>query len=427
MQTLARRMGPAIHLPRYGYAPPRNRSERRGRDRDIRPAIVDGISGYLDCATGVFLPKIAGGAVDTPAQPAVVAALPFTGSAHDHTEPAFTYTFTPGAAVQRPNPIDIPAYGYIQHVLLEVTASGGSGGTIAADGPWNIIQEAVLQDVNGANIVNPLDGYSLYLANVLGGYGFQNDPALAPDHVGSAPNPKFFIRIPVQISERDALGALANQNAAANYKLALAFNTLAAAFSVAPGTPPAITVRGWLEAWTLPAPVDAQQRPQAQVPPLLGTGQFWSSSQNAVLAGNIPAVQVRRVGNYIRSLILVGRDVSGVRSNAVFPDPLMMTWDGNQMHNISLAALRFKLREKINGPFTLPTGVIAIPYNDGGYIGKLGNETPDGWLPTSESSRIEFSGNNSAAGSIQLLVNEVAPVETNQAERYQTPSDTSNG
>lgn len=352
----------------------------------------------------------------------VMPLLPFTASAHEHTEPAFTVTVTPGAAVQNLNPIDVPAYGYLRHIVLEITAAGGAGGTIAADGPWNLIQSVTLQDVNGANIVGPIDGYALYVANLLGGYVFNNNPANLPNFSGSAPNPSFSIRIPVEISARDALGALANQNAAANYKLSLAVNSLAAAFSVAPTTAPTLTIRGWLEAWTLPAPSNNRGEPQAQVPPLLGTGQYWSTTTRSILAGN-NTLGVTRVGNLIRNIGLIARDATGVRADTVFPDPLQFNWDGNQIHNASVRYFKNILFERIGGGFTLPAGVLALPFSHG-LTGRMGNETPDLWLPTTQSSRLEFAGNAGAAGSIQMVVNEVAPVEPNQAERYQVPNDT---
>src|SRR3954454_11271906 len=111
------------------------------------------------------------------AQPAQVPLLPFTASAHEHTEPAFTVSSQIGTATVQFNPQDVPAYGYLRHIILEVAATGGSIGTAVAnaDFPYNLIQSITLQDVNGANIVGPMDGYSLYLANLIGGYAFNNN------------------------------------------------------------------------------------------------------------------------------------------------------------------------------------------------------------------------------------------------------------
>lgn len=362
---------------------------------------------------------------DAPAAPspqAVMPALPFVASAHEHTEPAFQFTVTPGAGIQQINPLDIPASGYLRAVWLEFACSGGTGGTAGADFPWSLIQSCGMEEVNGSTIMTPFDGYALYMANVVGGYSYTNDPAAAPFHVGSSPNPVFYLRVPVEIAAKDGLGALANQNAAAQYKLRLAINSIAGAWSVAPSPVPTLTVKGYLEAWTLPAAADNRGRPQAQIPPMLGTGQYWSQTNRAQISGGTP-LAVTRVGNYIRALVLIGRDNTGARSDSVIPEPFQFTWDGNNIHNVSQRYLQDYFRSKVSGPFTRPTGVFVLPFNHA-TTGRMGNEDPVLWLPTMDSSRIEVTGTAAAAGSVQMLVNEVAPVETNQAQRYEFPNDT---
>lgn len=357
-------------------------------------------------------------------QPGVIQALPFVASAHEHVEPAFTTTVTTTASVQQLNPIDVPAYGYIRNIFLEVVGAGGTGGTVAADGPWNLFQQITLQDVNGSNIYGPFDGYAAYITNLLGGYGFRSNSVDSPWFVGTAPNPAFFLRIPVEISHKDGLGSLANQNSAANYKLTLAINTTAAAFSVAPSPLPTFTIRGWLEAWTLPAAADYRGRPQAQVPPLLGTGQYWSSRLQSGLVVGANSVPWTRLGNYIRLVAMISRDVSGVRSAAVFPDPFSFNWDGMTIRNQSQRYNQQELYEKVGGILALPAGVFALPFNHGGPVATLGDEDPDLWLPTTQSSRISIDGNSAAAGSVQVLTNEVAPIEVSQSQRYVSPNAT---
>lgn len=368
-------------------------------------------------------PEYAFAVVAAPAAaPAQIPLLPFTASAHEHTEPAFTITSAQGVATVQFNPQDVPAYGYFRHLLLEVSAAGGAGGTGGADYPWNLIQSLTLQDVNGANIVGPLDGYALMIANLVGGYSFNNNPANAPFHVGSAPNPVFYVRVPVEISARDGLGALANQNAASEYKVSLTLNTIAATTSVAYTTAPTVTIRGWLEAWTLPAGTNNRGEPQQQVPPLLGTGQFWTSTTRPAIVG-ANTYPLTRVGNLIRNIVLIARNAAGARDDTVLPDPLQFNWDGNQIHNVSQRVLQAYFMERLSGAVTRPAGVVVIPF--GHFLtGRSGNDAPDGWLPTTSSSRIEFAGNGAAAGTMQMLVNEVAPIEPNQAARYQTPSAT---
>lgn len=361
------------------------------------------------------------------ARPAMVAALPFTSGSHEHTEPAFTATFTPGASVQRLNPTDIPAYGYISAIVLDVVCSGGAGGTIAADGPWNLLTDVTLQDVNGQQIVGPINGYELMIANLLGGYGgVRPNPADSPNFIGSAPNPSFTLRIPVEITHKDALGALSNQNSSANYKLTFGINTRAAAMSVDWTTAPTITVRAHLEAWTLPADRDSRGNPQAQVPPLLGTGQYISIQGPRTTVVNSFTAPFTRLGNYLRFVGMIARDASGVRSDTVFPEPFVFNWDGMQIHNMTQRLLNQRLYERVGGTFTRPTGFFALPWNYGGEYPGLGNEAPNLWVPSSQSSRMSVDGSgNSTAGSVTFITCEVAPVEVNQADRYEVPNTAS--
>lgn len=356
------------------------------------------------------------------AQQQAIPALPFTASSHEHIEPAFTFTVTPGSAAQAINPLDVPASGYLRAIYLEVVATGGSGGTIAADGPWNLFQSIHLHDVNGGKLYGPLDGYAAFISNLIGGYSNIHNPATAaPWYVGTAPNPAFAIRIPVEIARKNGFGSLANQSTASEYKLDLVINSLANMFSAAPSPVPTYTVKGWLEAWTTPAPQNSRGQMQSQVPPLLGSGQYWSSRvQSAILAGE-NTVRMTRVGNYLRTVAYIARNGSGVRDDTVMPDPIRWDWDGITIRRMSQRYSKQEFAEKAS---PLPAGVFVLPFNHGGEAGRIGNEEPDLWIPTSGASRIEINGISATAGSIQEIVNDVAPVEQSAAERYQVPNDT---
>jgi hypothetical protein len=279
--------------------------------------------------------------------------------------------------------------------------------------------------VNGSQIVGPINGYELYIANLVGGWnGVRPNYADSPEYIGSAPNPSFMLRIPVEVTHKDALGSLSNQNSSANYKLTYGINTLANIYSVAPGTPPTgITVRCHLEAWTLPADRDNRGNPQAQVPPLLGTGQYLSVQGPRPTVVNGFEAPFTRLGQYLRFVAMVARDASGVRSDTVFPEPFVFEWDGMQIHNMTQRLLTRRFYERVNGVFTRPTGVFVLPFNYGGEWPGLGNEAPTGWLSTSQSTRMVVKGSgNSTVGNVTFLTCEVAPVEVNQADRYEVPN-----
>lgn len=92
------------------------------------------------------------------------------------------------------------------------------------------------------------------------------------------------------------------------------------------------------------------------------------------------------------------------------------------IHNTSQRYMQDYFRSKVNGTFTRPTGVFVLPFNHSD--GRMGNEDPVLWLPTMDTSRLEIDGVSAVAGSIEMLINEVAPVEVNQAQRYEFPNQT---
>lgn len=376
-----------------------------------------------------FVPIMAGGSDQAAAPAGVMAMLPFTSSAHEHTEPAFTVTATPGVTEQQLNPLNVPANGWLRNVMLQIDASGGTIGTgvANADYPFSLFSNVLLQEVNGGNIVGPgINGYDAFLINLLGGYAFRSDPRDMPAFVGTAPNPVLTLRVPAEVSQHDGLAALSNQNASALFQLLLSVAALAQQYTtvgtVAPGPH---VIKGWLEAWTLPTATDRQGRPQMQGPPLVGTGQYWSKRSKAVLVG-ANTVEFTRLGNLVRLWALIARDATNVRVDTVFPDPMFFNWDGFALQSqVSQRYMKQYLFEKVLTAGAAIAGVFALPFNHGGSgEGRMGNEDPNLWLGTTQASRLEISGNSAVAGQIQVLTNEVAPIEANPAQQYTSPNRT---
>lgn len=367
-----------------------------------------------------------GGSAENGGQPArPQAVIPFTHAAHEHRERIFDDAFTPGASSHNVAVRDIPAYGYIRHVLLEVEMSGGTlgDGSVTADWPYNLFERIALTDTNGSPIVE-LDGYALMVMNIVGGYAFNQDPRDV-DFDGTI-NGKFYLRIPVEINHFDAFGAISNQNSASQYQLAIRTRPWADIFNE--GTTdvaPEVTVRGWLEAWSLPNEVDALGRPQAQLPPLHGTSQYHTSYTKSVVAGQ-QTIEFTRVGQLLRAVALIARDSNGDRDATVFPDPYSFKWDGNDIdEQVSQRVHLIGLREKLalSDPEAFDAGVFAFLYNHMDQ-NKAGDGPPGLWLPSVNSSRIEVVGNVATAGTIQIITNDVAPVEVAPTERYEAPNRT---
>lgn len=359
-------------------------------------------------------------------QPMALAGVPFTAAAHRHQEPAFkSPTRLLTGATQQLDPINVPSFGYLRHIFLDVVGTGGVIGTgvLSEDAPWNVIQSLTLLDVNGAPIVGPIDGFGLYLANVVGGYTFQNNNALFPAFSNTI-NPRFQVRVPVEIAAHNALGSIANQNAAAPYQLIITLNSSTGFLStVGTATLPSVQITGTLETWTLPASQDSAGNPQNQLPPAHGTGQFWSVRNQTGLAAGDNTIPIVRVGSLLRNIIFVCRNATPVRADNVFPDPAIINWDGRQLVNEPQA---YRVSKNFDTLGVRPTGVFAYTFDET-VLGKAGDESPNLWLPTQQSTRLELNGTLGAAGSVQVIVNDVQPIEVAPDQRYVEQNATSPG
>jgi len=335
----------------------------------------------------------------------------FTASSDEHVEPAgIDVSSVLTANAQGLGPFDVPAVGYLRGIAVIVEATGGAGGAAVAkaDAPWSVVQSVQLSDVNGQPMFGPYTGYEWYLVNLLGGYDFMPDPTKCADYtaVDANGNFSFILRVPVEITSRDALGALANMNSSAAYRLSV---TLAPSTDVY-GTPPATTlptvrVRGYVEAWTQPAAVGLDGLPNTVQPPALGTTQYWSKQVINAAAGQ-QTWRLARVGNAIRNLVFVTRDATGARVSTIWPDPATLNVDGRQREMLPVKLSGHYLQTRY-GIAAIPAGVYVWDYTHD-FDGHPGGELRDLWLRTTAATRLEVTGTAGAAGTVTALTNDVA-------------------
>lgn len=341
----------------------------------------------------------------------------FINASAEHTEPA--YDSGAVAAGTELNNIEVPAYGYLASLLVQVdVVSSGNSAAVALreDGPFNIISNLRLSDVNGANIIGPMTGWDLYLANKYGGYSFSGDPTLSPSYAQSATgagatagSESFLLRIPVQINPRDAYGALPNMNAASTFKLNISLATLAAAFATPPNGAVTVRVRVTLEAWMLPAGADAFGNPNEQAPPGVGSYQRWVKNTFTVNNG-ANTFRLPNVGNLIRNLVFVFRNATPARNDSTFMDPLQLSVDGVTVLLHARAIQKHYMQERYGYTgAAVDTGVYAFPYCQE-LDGKPGFETRELYMRTNQATRLELTGTTSAAGTLDVLTNDVIPV-----------------
>lgn len=350
-----------------------------------------------------------------------VPAVAFTRAAREYVEPTeLDVSRVLTGNTQIVGPFSVPAAGFVRSLILMVEATGGVGGgaTVAAkeDAPWSVISELSLASPNGDDLIDALPGHMLYLLHKYGGYAFQSDPTLSPFFsapavgAGATGNFAFLLRVPVEITNRDGLGALSNQNAAQPYQVTIRLAPSTDVYSTAPATTlPTVRLRCVLEAWTQPNPTDLRGRVQMTAPPAHGTRQEWSQVEKRVELG-AATVQLTRTGNLIRNVVLINRDAgTGLRSAANLPDNLVLSWDGRSLFDIPTALVRHYMAERYGYTgAALDTGVLVFDFTHD-FDGHPGGEMRDLYLPTTQGSRVEIKGSWKAASVVRLLTNDVAP------------------
>ncbi len=350
-------------------------------------------------------------------QAQAVAANPFTRAAREVIEPfGDRSTQMLGAGSVQVADVEIPSFGYLRNLLVLVTATGGAAGAavVAAreDAPWNVLTDIQVTDVNGRPLTGPVTGFDLFLKEKwLPGSAFDSNPANSPAFAGVDANGNFsfLLRIPVEVSVRDALGALPNQNASSEYRISYTVAASTDVYSVAPATAlPSIRTRFFLESWSPADAVDPRGIPNMTAPPAEGTTQHLVKATPVIQAGE-QRVRMTRVGNMIRGLIFILRNNANprLRTTVDFPEQFRLEWDQKNLMVVHRDVLRHYMRERSG--YAPDTGVIVIDFAHD-LDGRIGNEMRDQWLPTTQATRLELVGNfGAAAGQLQVITNDVAP------------------
>lgn len=351
---------------------------------------------------------------------APAAVTPFVRASMRHREQVADLSLT-----QTTSDIDFPqtdvnAYGFMRYLTIFVTSTLGAGTSVTAteDAPFNMLKNIQVIEPNGSQLFNVSSGYSLYQINKLGGYfggGYSEFKRLPPYliTVGTSALVGFVLKIPFELNERDGLGSLPNQNAAATFKLKMTLAKIADVFGGTVSTPPLVRVRVYLEAWDQPEPASNGIANQ-QDPPCVNTTQFWSEQIFNVSAGQ-QTIKLTRLGNYLRNLIFIFRS-SAARStgDTNWPDPVTLALDTRNIDVLakgiwqSVEYERYGLTGTADATGARDNGV--YPYDFcSEFDGTVGFENRDLWVPTQPSTRLELQGNFGASGVLTVLTNDVNP------------------
>jgi hypothetical protein len=321
---------------------------------------------------------------------------------------------TLSAAVQTMQLV-IPAIGgwnrWIELQVVNTTAGNAAATTFAADGPFNVFTQVVLQDA-GQKPLFILRGFDSYIAENIGGYHlFAIDNAAtgysATTGAGATGGSfSFSLYIPQELA-RDGIGSYPNMDASQRLTIALTININANIYGTAPTNPGTLVVTPIVHYYTRPAEVSAMGVPQEVTPAGAGTVQYWRELV-AVIASGQNVTTFNLSGRYVRNAWALFTDGSDVRSNTVKPTSLRVELDNNLVFDTTSASF-----DAFSGKFLGIANVTGlIPF----HLGALdpdnvqGSEWADSWWQSATSSQLVLKYSAGASGKLYLILNEVEPV-----------------
>lgn len=315
--------------------------------------------------------------------------------------------------------------GFLRGITFSCTSASGVLGTtatLAGDSPWSILQSMTLESIDGTPILYPMLGYSYYLvARFCRPWDGDpaNDGAVGSGGIGgfsNTINPAFRLRFFVE--GRITIGVLPNTDARAQYRLRYTVAPLVQPANTPYGlvnsttgvTAPVVTINLYLETYAQPPQVDYAGNPIVQIPDGLTLQRFLSHQAGDATNTGTFTIKENRVGNLIRTILLVTRTSAGVRSDLT-ADPIRWRLDNTQLlseyrDRRDFESDRFGSQQNARlYNSTRPTGV--LPYfryhNPGQMDGNY-------WLATTEASYLQYELNGGfTSGTLESITEDLAP------------------
>ena len=312
----------------------------------------------------------------------------------------------------------IPPGDWLKDIAILVDVAGAANAAAVAaqaDAPWTLFAEIAFLDAGG-NTVHSLSGYNMMLANLLGGYRFQTDPTGSPYFTAltvgagaTAPTGSFILRVPVEIIDREAVGAYPNAASNAVTRIRLTLAPALSTWSV-PGTAGTTTVRvrGISTGYVMPSSDSPAGRAYSPEPPGAGTFQQWSQLSYDLTVGR-RTIQHTRKGQTYRTLIFVARTAAGVRSDTLLNELEFRVDDVPVLSGLWRFCRDTTWHRQLVTAANLPAGVVQVSFAHE-WDGKVGGELRENWVITAPGSKVEIELDVAVAGTLEVITNEIIPV-----------------
>ena len=360
--------------------------------------------------------QTANGAASKNTKQAAVPLRPFKVGAQFIDEEPFDQTVTMVTSARRFAQYDVPSTAYLSHIELiveVVTAANAATVVFAEDAPWNVLDVIDFLDTGNSEIITQITGFDLMIINKFGGYFFQDDPRASPVYSvtagvggGLGGSARYILRIPVEVVQRDALGALPNKSQSTPFKVKVTAAASTTVYTTPPTTLGTVRLRMIPISYWEPTKTDSAGNPIASQPPGVGFTQYWNKDEPSSPAGSFTVDLNNSTGYPIRNLIFILRGADGLRSTgeADFPDPFRLQLQANIMKS----TIKFSWQDRIARAFGYSgavsdavnckeNGVYPLWYNND-FSQKPGWENRRQYLRTTDGMRMQIKGSIGGSG-----------------------------
>jgi hypothetical protein len=387
------------------------------------------------------LAQVGGPAIAPPGANRAEKVVPFRRATTYRTTQVISSSGTNVATPTNSFDVVIEGSGYIYNIDLHHTTTCSANSASVAygeDAPWSTYNAVVFRDVNG-ELINA-SGFHLRVANLYGGWvqfnpwnnytnppvaatALSGDPTVAYLNQTGSSGPggsyAFHLGVPIGLNRRSLWGILGNQDRAQKYSLRTDVVSAAATatgplsiYTTAPTTQGTYTLNRMYENYAVPAPSDANGHQQQQVPDKFGIVPFITQSVNpsVPVGGSMINHYLARLGNTVRSIILVGRSNS-TRANFETYVPTRIQFNlGDTPIFVETSGFRRNLMFDRFG-FDAPQGVWAYDAITD-FAGDAGYELGDDYFWTSGLVNAQFmisypSGIGSTANSLTVVTSDM--------------------
>lgn len=218
-------------------------------------------------------------------------------------------------------PIPLPATGWVRRVTLFFTQNVNYASAAAVtngDGPFRLINGITLTDATGQPVMQPINGYNLYLVNKYSGRPQSNNipcpyenPVLSPEYTystsgGTSGTATFRLDIDFELDSTTGYGCIPNLDSNASLQLKIDYAAVSAAFTGTTVGTTTLSVRVGQEYYA-PVPGSINGVAVSKEPP--GAGDYLETriDTQVVSAVSENLVTLTARGGMIKDLIVISR------------------------------------------------------------------------------------------------------------------------